>query len=201
MSNDKTQPKNVNFDFFQVWKIGADKKEVPFDFDDWCENLPASEIKGESNLDKRNIRYSGDIIRCDNIFTESPHKNPVTILHFTKLRDSSRPAVATLSTPELTDVSLKANEYIAEDVSALFDSSNYCLMLQKNIFCLSVSSLADYVNYFWNIGKDEKDYELIQFRPILRKDAFKVGLNAKKINKPELFTISSPSTVSPRYHG
>lgn len=180
MTEAETQPKKVNFDFFQVWKV-SENEERTFDLDDWCEILPA--INGKGSLDRRNIRYSGDIIRCDNVTIDSPEKNPLTVLHFTKLRNSSSPAVATLLTPDLSDVSLGADEYIAEDVSAIFDSTNFCLMLQKNIFSLSVFSLAKYVNYFWNKDKSEDEMEEIEFRPILKKDSFQIGMNAKKINK------------------
>lgn len=176
----KKQDKNVNFDFFQVWKISDSDTKI-FDLDDWAQRLP-------SVLDERNIRYNGDTIRCDGYRIHSPENNPMSILHFARLRDHNVPAVATLNTPELNDVKLEANEYIAEDVSALFDSTNGVLMLQKNIFSLSVYSLATYVNYFWNLNKDEEDMEQIEIRPILRKDAFKLGLNAKKINKLKVKT-------------
>jgi hypothetical protein len=171
-----TQQKRVNFDFFQVWIKGKDGEKI-FDLDDWIERLP------EKPLDKRNIRYNGDIIRCDKTAVLHEENEPVSILHFTRLRNSTAPAVATLSLPDLIDVDLKADEYIAEDVSALFDYRNSVLMIQKNIFSLSISALAKYVNYFWNVGNSEDDMELIEFLPVLRKDAFKLGLSAKRINK------------------
>ncbi|HJE97436.1 MAG TPA: hypothetical protein K8V00_07420 [Ligilactobacillus acidipiscis] len=182
----KTQPKKVNFDFFQVWIKSHDGNIKPFDLDDWSEKLPSD------NLDERNIRYSGDIIRCDKAECIHPEDHPLTILHFNRLRNSTAPAVATLSTPELTDVELKDNEYIAEDISALFDSTNCVLMLQRNIFSLSVNSLAKYVNYFWNVNKEEEKMDEIEFRPVLIKDAFKTGLKAKRINK---FTFKTANVV------
>lgn len=185
MVDDETQAKNVNFDFFQVWVETKNGGKI-FDLDDWSEKLP------NKNIDSRNIRYNGDIIRCDKVECIHPERNPLSLLHFTRLRNSSAPAVATLSTPELSDVELKADEYIAEDVSALYDSSNSVLMLQKNIFSLSVYSLSKYVNYFWNIGREVDDIEKIKFQPILRKDAFTVGLRAKKINK---FTFKTANIV------
>ncbi|MES5423469.1 DUF6731 family protein [Lacticaseibacillus paracasei] len=172
----KTQEKKVNFDFFQVWSKTAEEEKV-FDIDDWVEKLPSGK------LEERNIRYNGDIIRCDNYYVTHPEKNPFTLLHFTRLRNSSAPAVASINVPELNDVDLKEDEYIAEDVSSLFDYTNSVLMFQRNAFSLSITSLAQYVNYFWNRDRAENESELIEFRPILRKDAFKAGLGTKHINK------------------
>ena len=133
---EENKKKKVSFDFYQVWKVSNNQEKV-FDFDDWCELMETTKKK----LDDRNIGYNGDIIRCNNIYVSNAEKNPITILHFLRMRRGTTPAVANLNLPKLQDVKLESDEYIAEDVSALFDSTNYVLMLQKNIFSLSVKAL------------------------------------------------------------
>lgn len=123
---EENKKKKVSFDFYQVWKVSNNQEKV-FDFDDWCELMETTKKK----LDDRNIGYNGDIIRCNNIYVSNAEKNPITILHFLRMRRGTTPAVANLNLPKLQDVKLESDEYIAEDVSALFDSTNYVLMLQK----------------------------------------------------------------------
>lgn len=187
--DEKSKLKKVNFDFFQVWKNHDGQEEV-FDFDDWCELIN----NDKKRMDDRNIGYNGDIIRCNRIYVANDDQNPVTILHFLRMRRGTTPAVANLNLPKLSDVNLDANEYIAEDASALFDSTNYVLMLQKNIFSLSVKALQQYVNYFWNEGKADKEKEEIEFRPILRKDSYK---RSKKVNKINSFSFKTANVIEP----
>lgn len=187
--DEESKRKKVNFDFYQVWKVHDDQENV-FDFDDWCELMNTTKKK----LDDRNIGYNGDIIRCNRIYVANKDKNPVTMLHFLRMRRGTVPAVANLNLPKLSDVDLKADEYIAEDASALFDSTNYVLMLQKNIFSLSVKALQQYVNYFWNEGKSDDEKEEIEFRPILRKDSYK---RSKKANKINSFSFKTANMVKP----
>lgn len=187
--DEENKRKKVNFDFYQVWKVHDDQENV-FDFDDWCELMNTTKKK----LDDRNIGYNGDIIRCNRIYVANEDKNPVTMLHFLRMRRGTAPAVANLNLPKLSDVDLKADEYIAEDASALFDSTNYVLMLQKNIFSLSVKALQQYVNYFWNEGKSDDEKEEIEFRPILRKDSYK---RSKKANKINSFSFKTANMVKP----
>lgn len=187
---EENKRKKVSFDFYQVWKIHNDQEQI-FDFDDWCELM--NTYKEEVN--DRNVGYNGDIIRCNKIYVTSEDKNPLTILHFLRMRRGTVPAVANLNLPDLDDVKLKSDEYIAEDVSALFDSTNYVLMLQKNIFSLSVKALQQYVNYFWNENKSDDEKEEIEFRPILRKDSYK---RIKKTNKINSFSFKTANLVKPK---
>lgn len=187
--DEESKLKKVNFDFYQVWKIHDDQEEV-FDFDDWCELMNTQ----KKEMDDRNIGYNGDIIRCNRIYVANADQNPVTMLHFLRMRRGTTPAVANLNLPKLSDVNLKADEYIAEDASALFDSANYVLMLQKNIFSLSVKALQQYVNYFWNEGKSDDEKEEIEFRPILRKDSYK---RSKKANKINSFSFKTANMIKP----
>ena len=186
---EENKKKKVSFDFYQVWKISNNQEKV-FDFDDWCELMEETKKK----LDDRNIGYNGDIIRCNNIYVSNAEKNPITILHFLRMRRGTTPAVANLNLPKLQDVKLESDEYIAEDVSALFDSTNYVLMLQKNIFSLSVKAFQQYVNYFWNENRKDDEKEEIEFRPIIRKDSNK---RIKKTNKINSISFKTANLVTP----
>lgn len=172
---DKKNIKRIRFDFYQVYlhkKGGRIKDDSLFDLDDWIEL-----ISNVSKLAERNVGYNGDIVRCDNVYVDHPDKNPLTIFHFTKLRSGTAPAIANLNLPDLSDVSLKSDEYIAEDVSGLYDSSSHVVMLQKNIFSLSATAISNYMSYFWQ-KQEGHEQDIIEFRPVIRKDAFRSSLKA-----------------------
>ncbi|MGO5298969.1 DUF6731 family protein [Lactobacillus amylovorus] len=165
--------KKVRFDFYQVY-IRNDKGSTLFDLNDWV-NLISNK-----KFEDRNIRYNGDIIRCDQAEVVSAEKNPLTFFHFTKLRTSTAPAVASLNLPELNDVTLKSDEYIAEDISGLFDDTNKVVMLQRNIYSLSVKAIETYISYFWQHSGEDRENEIIEFRPIIRRDAYKKIMGSNK---------------------
>ena len=177
----KENIKQVRFDFYQVYVHQSNKRykdDKLFDLDDIWEII--NEI---SELKDKSIDYNGDIVRCDNIYVNNPDKNPLTVFHFTKLRSDNVPATTSLQLPKLSEVNLKDDEYIAEDVSGLYDHTNHVIMLQKNIFSLSMQAIANYLTYFWQKSDLNREDQIIEFRPVMRKDAFKQAKKAKNIKK------------------
>lgn len=188
MGKEKTVVRHVKFDYYEV-HIQHDKQNKLFNLAQWAAVLP----KGNTSKE-RNVRSFGEIIRCDGSDSEQYGGSSYTTLHFTKLREKNTPAVATLSNAELSDVMLGANEYIAEDISILFDEVNYVAMIQKNIYSLSVSALQKYLNYFWNLGKNKTDFDLIELRPIFEKGTIK---KAKKSQEFKQFSVSTADVSEP----
>lgn len=179
---------NVKFDYYQVSvsntksKKGKKKTSEPFDLTKWMDIVQSKYDDDPANV---TMAYFGERIRCDSTTIINPDNNPLAELHFTKLREKNSPAVGSIHLKDLKPVQLSGDEFIAEDVSCIFDPSNYVLMLQKNIYSLSRSSLVEYINYFWNIDREEDDYEYIELNPIFRKDSFKNGkkmANFKKLS-------------------
>lgn len=178
--------KTIKFYYFEVHKIDQNNNDQLFNLLQWANCLP----KGNNN-DDRVLGFLGDDrVRCDRTYSE-PHNNKnFDWFHFTKLRDKNIPAKATLEDTDLTDIHLDENEYIAEDMTILFDETNYIAMIQNNIYSLSVGAITKYLNYFWNKGKDEAHYETIELRPIFEKDAFKSAKKGKNFKSIE-FTMAN----------
>lgn len=193
----ETVVRNVKFDYFEV-HILHDQQDRLFNLAQWAATLPAGKTS-----EKRNVRSFGEIIRCDDCESDQHGGSSYTTLHFTKLREKNTPAVATLSNAELSDVTLGANEYIAEDISILFDETNYVAMIQKNIYSLSVSALQKYLNYFWNLSKDESDNDLIELRPIFERGTIKKARNSKDFKQLSISTadVSEASKFSNPFSG
>lgn len=88
-------------------------------------------------------------------------------LNFLKLRETNIPNKAKINS-EAEPIPLEDDEYIGEDVNALYDEELYILVLQKNKYSLSFSVIEDYLNEIW---KQDEDLDIF-LRPILPQDAF-----------------------------
>lgn len=180
--SEKVTKRDVKFHYYEVHITHAGK-DAFFNLAQWANTLP----DGNTN-DGRNVVSSGDTIRCDKTESVNSGVNQFDWFHFTKLRDSNVPAVATLNDAELNDITLKPNEFIAEDVTMLFDETNYVAMIQKNIFSLSVGAIQNYINYFWNNDKSDNEEDFIELRPIYEKETFEKAKSGKGFTSLELNT-------------
>lgn len=179
----KIVPRNVRFDYYQLVcvqdvkndndKGNAKKKEKLFDFIQWMNQL--NDVK---KLEDRTINYNAENIRVDDIRIEP--KTKYGLVHFSRLRETNVPSITTITDNKSEDVKLKANEYLSEDISGLYDSENHVVMLQRNIHSLSPTGVEKYINYFWNLN--HKD-EYIDLRPVMVKEAFKKGIGKKHYEK------------------
>ncbi|WP_424685750.1 DUF6731 family protein [Enterococcus sp.] len=199
---DKTR--YVRFDFFtptiSTFEMAEEKgkrkkvKKVrstsPFDFINWMSNL--------KKIDKteRVIHYQQEKIRIDEIYTDP--KTDYGVVHFTRMRETNVPAITQELVEELADIGLKDNEYIAEDVSCIYDSEINVLMIQRNVYSLSPSGIEFYIN---NFIEDENTF--VELNPICYKSAFSRGKNKgiyRTINlktgdirkHPSLFSMDNP---------
>ncbi|MDB1689844.1 DUF6731 family protein [Enterococcus casseliflavus] len=194
----------VRFDFFtpkistfeMVEEKGKRKKvkkvlrTESFDFINWMHNL--------KKIDKtqRAIHYQQEKIRIDEIYTDP--KTDYGVVHFTRMRETNVPAITQELVEELADIGLKDNEYIAEDISCIYDSEINVLMVQRNVYSLSPSGIEFYIN---NFIEDENTF--VELNPICYKSAFARGKNKgiyRTINlktgdiqkHPSLFSMDNP---------
>lgn len=174
MVQQKLTQKWVRFDFFELVIENKDGSRGYFQIADWISILP-------KKLSGRNINL-GNIIRCDDARSQVSRSLRYEYLHFTKLRDADAPAVATLNNVDLEDVHLASDEYIAEDISMIFDESNAVIMLQRNRYSLGVSALEAYINYFWEKSGTRPE-TTIRILPIFHKPEFSKVQRAKRISK------------------
>lgn len=203
MSNN-TDKKNVKFDFFQVQvtkskSINAKRAEIkPFDLTKWMDMVRPKYEKDPSSV---SLNFYGEQVRCDHSGMNGiGTKTPLARLHFTKFREKNSPAIGNIHDVKLDPVNLSSDEYIAEDVTALFDPSNSVLMLQKNIYSLSRRVLEAYITQLWNKGKADKDFQYIHLVPIFQKNNFtkgKRGENFKSLSFKTANKINNASFSNP----
>lgn len=187
MVNSQEIVRKVNFSYYRLIINTCEGDRKFFDLTQWMEKMASF------SAERTKIQMFEDIIRYDFGEVNSIFKYEYAILHFTKLRFGGVPAVGNILNPVLKDVVLSADEYIAEDVSGLFDIKNSVLMLQKNIYSLSLTALKEYINYFWNLEASENEKELIELLPIMECDSFGRGKKARAFKKITLKTANVPS--------
>ena len=105
-------------------------------------------------------------------------------MHFTRLRND-KPAYAELDNEILKEIPLNPGEYIAEDISCLYDRELSVLMVQRNIHSLSPSGIEE---YFTEINTEGIEIELL---PIVNKAIIAKALNNEKFRKLELRMASA----------
>lgn len=191
----------VKFDYFQPYivnyetikekgekgrtrKVQKIKSEKPFDVTLWMEEMQ------NKPLVESEIFYQQDKIRVDDVYVEPRHQ--FGIIHFTRLRDSNVPAITSSLLRQLKDIGLGEDEYIAEDISCLYDSEINVLMVQRNFYGLSPSGISYYMNQFV-----EDENSIIELRPICYKNAFNRGKGKSRYRKFTLKTadISKDPTL------
>lgn len=186
MSDSKVVKRSVSFNYYQVI-INNGLSTKLFDLTEWMDKIQ------QIDLVDRGTAILTDVIRYDYGRADFKGEKKISILHFTKLRKNEVPGVARVQYPELTDVTLDEDEFIAEDVSCLFDSENCVLMLQKNVYSLSLSAVESYLNYFWNKDRYKGTEENIELRPIFEKDVFK---KSKSKNKYKAISFKTANAAS-----
>ncbi|MBE5951922.1 MAG: hypothetical protein E7260_10085 [Lachnospiraceae bacterium] len=109
----------------------------------------------------------------------------VWYLNFVRLRQTKLPVKAT-KTDAATSMSLGINEYIGEDVTAIYDCKNNIIALQRNRDSLSAGGLEAYLTELHGVQG-----EGIYLRPIPVPNAFDKARNAKSVRKLVLKFASS----------
>lgn len=131
-------------------------------------------ILGEDSS-KREVTLYGMPVRIDkveeltlddNILRKYPGMKLI-YFHMSKLRDDGI-AITKKNIDALSDLNLEADEYIAEDISCIFDTEHSILFVQRNFHSLSPIGIQ---NYLKEMKKkiDGKDFNL-EFIPVQDRD-------------------------------
>lgn len=179
----KLKNQKVKFDYFLI----KDKKT----------NKPCKisnflmEIKNEK-LSDREITLSGMPVRMDRIHERTFDKYgkiTITYFHMVKLRDETL-ATTKEDTEELTDLEISSDDFIAEDISCIFDPEICTLMIQRNSHSVSPSSVRNYLTKMNRIirsrKKDEKDKIEFDLLPVPNKEVLE---KIKKVSKYRSITL------------
>ncbi len=120
-------------------------------------------VKAENmTLEERTYEYYQEEARLDKM-KHSSHSD-CYYLNFVRLRQTKIPVRAKKNS-EATPIELTTDEYIGEDVSAVYDKKNMILALQRNRDSLSSTGIAYYLSNL--LGSEKYEIELI---PVSIKD-------------------------------
>ncbi|MDU0072629.1 DUF6731 family protein [Bacillus sp. FSL M8-0052] len=167
--------KKVRFEYYQVvFRKKEDRKEQRdrlFDLVQWMTKAK------DKSLEARTYNYRQEQARLDHTYWDDDLQ--FYFLHFLRLRDTI-PATATVTT-KVEPLELQDDEYIGEEVSALYDELNHVLMLQRNKYSLGPEGIEEYLNILWD-SEDEQIY----LRPICPPNVFEMAKRSKEYRKINL---------------
>lgn len=156
--------RRVKFEYYQVW-VMKNEEEKLFDLKEWL--LKASNV----SLEKRAKEYKGERARLEEGYFDPELE--YYFLHFVRLRATNIPSKAKLDS-NVEPFELEEDEYLGEEVSALYDENKHILMLQRNKFSLGPKGIEEYLNLIWN-----KENEYIFLKSVAVPDAIKKAKDSK----------------------
>lgn len=185
--------RKVKFEYFQIMKRNKnEKREKLFDLTKWME------VANNISLEKRSKEYRGERARLEEAYLDQDLD--YFFLHFVRLRATNVPSKAKLDT-NVEPFELEDDEYLGEEVSALYDSNKNILMLQRNKFSLGPSGIEEYLNLIWP-NEDEdilvtpipvpNAFELAKKPKVYRKINIRMANIDKKVSENLLDKFKSP---------
>lgn len=148
--------KYVKFDYFQVTcrpkGAPASVRDVPFDLRTIISKWDSLDLPG------RTVAYKQEKARLES-YGFDVSSGYLWDMYFSRLRDFNLPTRAKEDAPS-EPFDLDDDEYIGENVSAIYDDVNHIIMIQRNKFSLGPAAIEEYVNYFAEPGEE------INFKPI-----------------------------------
>ncbi|PFC01839.1 DUF6731 family protein [Bacillus thuringiensis] len=137
--------KKIKFDYFKVYARKFNEKknvmeELPCDLSNLLVSLQKISAK------KRVYKVSGDVARIQDVSLNTDGKWE---MHLLRIRKSNFP-VKTHDDGTYTLIDLSDQEGLGEEVSVLYDPITKVIMMRRNIFSLSPSSLANYLDGICN---------------------------------------------------
>lgn len=152
--------KYVNFDYFYVTcrPKGAlpTVRDIPFDL------RAIFTLLEKKSLQERTFPYKQEHARMEQ-FSFMAHTSNLWDMYFTRLRDFNLPSKAKKDAPSIP-VDLDDDEYIGENVSAIYDESCNIIMIQRNRYSLGPSAIEEYFNHYCSPEEE------INLRPIYVTD-------------------------------
>ena len=176
--------KKVKFLYYQTrveYRQNNNIVHEMYDLTTWC-----SDAMSSLSISDKNYEFGGDTIRLQNMHV---NHDGLLELRFTRLSEIQTSYVARKTSDIESDFELEENEYPAQDTMILFDPANCVAMVQKNIQGLSIRGIIEYINYFWNLEKIDK--QKIDFLPIVSKEIFQ---RVRRCNGVKKLTIKTANT-------
>ncbi|WP_125707435.1 DUF6731 family protein [Lacticaseibacillus porcinae] len=161
---------------------------------------------------QRTVNYFGVPVRIDSIHDvtlddQSIREHPnmrLTYFHVTKMRDEGA-ATTEMEDESLTDLELSPDEYIAEDISCVYDAELSVLFLQRNFHSLSITGICEMFKHLYSkvkLGNDDEassDTTLdLQFRPVVDKRALSKAMSSTNFRSLSLKFANDSRNTLPR---
>ncbi|MCY9508548.1 hypothetical protein M5W68_20580 [Paenibacillus larvae] len=165
--------RKVRFEYYQVvFRRRNDRqpdRDRLFDLPQWMD------ILGRKSLEAKTYDYRQEQARLESSYWDV--ELGFYFLHFVRLRDTNIPSTARQD-GQVVPLELEDDEYIGEEVSALYDENNHVLMLQRNKYSLGPEGIEEYLNLLWN-----NDEETIYLRPICPPNIFELARRSAEYRK------------------
>ncbi|MFD1708929.1 DUF6731 family protein [Siminovitchia sediminis] len=180
--------RKVRFEYYQVaYRKSADGKnnrDRLFNLQEWMQKAMALSLEG------RTYDYRSEQARLDTAYWDPELE--FYFLHFVRLRDTNIPSKARASS-QVEPFELDDDEYLGEEVSALYDEDNHILLLQRNKYSLGPEGIEEYLNLLW-----DRDDEMIYLRPVCPPNVFEEVRKASEYRRISLRFADLNVKASPR---
>jgi hypothetical protein len=161
--------RKVKFEYFQVTITDENGTEKLFDLSRWID------VVNQISLEKRIKEYRGERARLEEAYYDTDFD--YYFLHFVRLRATNIPSIVKIDA-NVEPFELEDDEYLGEEVSALFDEDKSILMLQRNKFSLGPSGIEEYINLLW-----PNENERINIKPIPIPNSFELARRTRIYRK------------------
>lgn len=161
--------KFVKFEAYQVNSI-YEKKEKECNISNLLRKI------SKLNLKDRKFFYGGEQVELNSFGELTPNDESfkkyrgmkLYYFHMIRKRDDGLAIIKDKEDEELKDLLLKDDEYVAEDITGIFDTDDCILFIQRNIHSLSVTGFEEYLNYM-NKKINDND-KVIKINPVMDKN-------------------------------
>lgn len=141
--------RKVKFEYYQVVfrKEGdsPNQRDRLFDLVQWMNHVK------NISLAKRAREYRTEQARLEQAYYDVDFE--YYFLHFVRLRATNIPSKAKIDA-NVEPFELEDDEYLGEEVTALYDEDKHILMLQRNKYSLGPSGIEEYLNLLWPEAED-----------------------------------------------
>lgn len=187
----------VKFEAYQAYTVEDGKRKL-------ANITPLINRINKLGTSDRSVIQYGVKIRMDHIhkirlsekMNEGLKKTDLTYFHLTKLRDEGI-AITTADTEALKDLNLTIDEYVAEDISCIFDSELHTLFIQRNYYASSITGITQYLKAMSDKIDDREHSVVLDFKPVKDSDILKKVSNVTNYRSLEIgFASSSQNALS-----
>lgn len=161
--------KLVKFEAYQINSIYEEKEKE-------CDVSNLLRKISKLNLKDRKFLYGGEQVELNSFGKLTPNDESfekyrgmkLYYFHMIRKRDDGLAIIKDKEDEELKNLLLKDDEYVAEDITGIFDTDDCILFIQRNIHSLSVTGFEEYLNYM-NKKINDND-KVIKINPVMDKN-------------------------------